>query len=282
MNYKKVETKKANSVKLLDSSLFFCYENIIYDANDFAVAENCECQSFWKKDNILHYHNNQGQYCMVNLDSEGSKFNVNFSPFLDTLSEEKFLFGSFNFKFIGSKMTWEIGYFDLFKNKMILNCHDLSNFSILSIQNGNSIVTDYSKVIALYDLEKQGFTWIIDFERQEIEVSHLKSLKKVICDTKIFLCIACHENTILKIDKDEGEIVHQWRTLKEPLHAIEYSDLIPNPEYFTYDVLSEKIIGIFHRYYFEIDIHTDQIEHFDLKKEMDLKQITSLVETSLN
>ena len=100
--------QEIESFLLYKGGLYYCSENNLY-RNYELISGDIESQSFKVKDDIIFFHNNDGEY-ILNVDNEDKL--INFSPYFFTL-RDNILFGSYDYSYRNGKFEWEIGKFNL-------------------------------------------------------------------------------------------------------------------------------------------------------------------------
>lgn len=89
------------------------------------------------------------------------------------------------------------------------------------------------------------------------------------------MIIAFSDHLLLSLDLESGQVVHTWQELKGFEVGQFYKDVLPNPANFVLDGNANKLIGVFHTYYFEIDLITKQIRYENLSAELENHSINS-------
>ncbi len=82
------------------------------------------------------------------------------------------------------------------------------------------------------------------------------------------LIVACSNHILLSLDVNTGKVFTRWHELKGFEVGQFYKDVLPNPANFVLDGNANKLIGVFHTYYFEIDLITKQISYENLESEL--------------
>lgn len=161
-----------------------------------------------------------------------------------------------------------------------------------------------STYLALYDIEKHEDIWRIQyaehisFYAKDEYLLHLQKNKVVKLDlltsevifsidykegdfTKVVavygnqLFVACTNHRLISIDIKTGKIIREWKELKGFDAGQEYKDLLPEPSDFVLDKESGKLIGVFSKYYFEIDLESGEINYEDVREELKRLNINS-------
>lgn len=95
-----------------------------------------------------------------------------------------------------------------------------------------------------------------------------KSLKKVLGLYQNQLLVVEDDHVLLSIDTESGEIMFKWNELPGFQAGSLHKDVIPNATNFVLDKEKSKLIGVFHTYYFEIDLVSKNIVYYQLKEEL--------------
>jgi hypothetical protein len=79
----------------------------------------------------------------------------------------------------------------------------------------------------------------------------------------------------LSIDTNTGQTIHKWRELNGFEEGQFYKDVLPEPTDFVLDKEDGKLIGVFSKYYFEINLVSGKISYNDVRKELNAYGINS-------
>lgn len=258
---KKIENTKG--IKCVDNKLF-CNVNGSLICQNKELIKNVEGSSFWILPNdYIYYHTEEGERF---YNHNGKEFKVDYPFFVNAVQNEQ-VFCKVNFRRENRKWRWELGCFDLKKGKLI-DSHQICNFSINAI-SPESIIGFYKKdeVLALHLSDLDTVTWKVDFNGCEI--------KKVIGVSQSQLYIACTNHRLMSIDINTGKIVREWKELKGFEAGQEYKDVLPEPSNFVLDKVSGKLIGVFSKFYLEIDLESGEINYEDVREELQQYRINS-------
>lgn len=89
------------------------------------------------------------------------------------------------------------------------------------------------------------------------------------------LLIACSRHLLISVDVNTGNILRKWRDLPAFEEGQFYRGVLPEPTDFVLDEETGKLIGVFSKYYFEIDIQTGEIRYKDVREELKAYHINS-------
>jgi|GEM_PF-2171488 len=89
------------------------------------------------------------------------------------------------------------------------------------------------------------------------------------------LLVACSNHLLLSVNANTGEVIRKWRELPGFDASQSYKDVLPEPSDFVLDKEAGKLIGVFSKYYFEIDIISGQISYEDVRQELNAHHINS-------
>lgn len=88
------------------------------------------------------------------------------------------------------------------------------------------------------------------------------------------LLTACSDHLLLAVDVNTGEILRKWRELPG-FEEGQYNSVLPEPADFVLDKEAEKLIGVFSKYYFEIDLASGDVSYEDIRPELSVHHINS-------
>lgn len=94
-----------------------------------------------------------------------------------------------------------------------------------------------------------------------------------IWQNKVF--IACNNHFLLSVDINSGQVVQTCQELKGFEAGQEYNGVLPEPSDFVLDKESGKLIGVFSKYYIEIDLESGEISYEDVQNELNQHGINS-------
>lgn len=161
-----------------------------------------------------------------------------------------------------------------------------------------------STYLALYDIDKCENIWRtqyvdhIAFHATDEYLLHLQKNKVVKLDlmtsevifsidykvedfTKVVavygnqLFVACTNNRLISIDIKTGKIIREWKELKGFDAGQEYKDVLPEPSDFVLDIETGKLIGVFSKFYLEIDLESSEISYEDVRENLQQYGINS-------
>ncbi len=255
----KAEIKKIDNTKGIK-----CVDNkFLYNVNGSLICQDKELirrvegSSFWILSNgYIYYHTEEGErFCNHN----GKDFKVDYPFFVNTVQNEQ-VFCKVNFHRENRKWRWELGRFN-FKKGELIDSYQIYNFSVESISSEN-IIGYYQKneVLALHSSNLDKVTWMVNFDGFEIE--------KVIGVWQSQLYIACTNHRLISIDIKTGIILQEWQELKGFEAGQEYKDVLPEPSDFVLDKESGKLIGVFSKFYLEINLESEEINYEDVREEL--------------
>ena len=167
------------------------------------------------------------------------------------------------------------GIFDI-KNKKALWFKEWDKYKISfsEIHAGKLFGPQRAIELKRYDVESGALRWTHDFselakfeKRGRPQLGHVHRILGII-DNQVF--IALTNNYIVALSVDKGELVHQWRELP---NGVTWSDdnwnFIPKPELSTLLKEERKIIGMISKYFWEIDLQTNELSFYNLSNYFD-------------
>lgn len=88
------------------------------------------------------------------------------------------------------------------------------------------------------------------------------------------LLVAFSNHLLFSMDVSTGEILHKWQELPG-FEEGQYKDVLPEPVDFVLDKEAGKLIGVFSKYYFEIDLKSGEMTYEDIRQELNTHHINS-------
>jgi len=174
---------------------------------------------------------------------------------------------SFEFYFFRrdrKKKEYESGVYDIKKQSFVFKKDSILNIDFII----NGIYLSNNKV----RVDKEGYTiW-------ELEQPFIKALGLY----KNELIVVAGDHVLLSIDVETGETLHKWHELKGFEIGTTYKDELPRASNFVLDEAAAKLIGVFHTYYFEIDLVSREITYIQLEEELKSHSIRNLKNVSDN
>lgn len=250
----KIDNVKA--VKCVDNNLFYNIKGFLI-CQEKELLINVEGNSFWiLPEGYIYYHTEDGERF---YNHNGRKCKVEYPFFVNTFQNE-YVFCKINFRRENRKWKWELGRFNLVKGNLV-DSYQISDFTIESVLL-DRIIGYYQKneIWALYSNDLNRVAWKVDFNSCEI-VKNLGLWQE-------HLIIACTNHLLLSIDINTGKILKEWNELKGFEAGQEYKDVIPEPSDFVLDKEIGKLIGVFSKYYFEIDLETGEVTYDDIRENL--------------
>ena len=167
---------------------------------------------------------------------------------------------------------------DILENKIVKDLHLKGNIFGFYYTFQDTIIysTDNTKVIiSAFDYIKNQTLWQFNLTNLGYFVDALsQNEKKVYKVLHIFgiwqeeFIIACSYGLILCLDVNTGKEKRRFQEIPKINSDSFIEGLIPNAESFVLDKEQSKLIGAFHKYYFEIDLITNKISFQDIKDEL--------------
>lgn len=217
-----------------DSGILMNNELIVKGVNDLFTIHKGEL--IYVKNNSTHYQ----------------KKTINKSILVESLHDNIAIFSS-DFKVENFTLKYEV--IDL-RDQTVL--HDFGHQPLIRTVQSNSdqISIQFENRLISFCLNESKILWTIDRKVNKILGSHKNEL--LVADTN---------HSIISIDEKTGSILHRWNRLLGFQACSTYKDEIPNSENFIVDQENSKMIGVFHTFYFEIDLIGRQIEYYQLEQE---------------
>lgn len=181
------------------------------------------------------------------------------------------------FDFNANKQEWQCEFrigFPVFSNdKILVSCQYLNkqHFEVHSISNG--------ALLWHFDVAEPGRyrEWYPEGPEHPGEV------RKFIGVWEGMLLVALSGYTIVALDVETGRVLHKWRDIPgfEPGWM---PSAIPKPERMVLDAAGGKLVALWSRYFWEIDLRSGSIQMYDLSAEFGTPRdpVQYLVQGGLN
>jgi len=128
----------------------------------------------------------------------------------------------------------------------------------------------------LFLYEENAIACIDDRGRRVWEAKeNVPKINHIIGFFKNQLVLACGNHTLLSIDIHTGKTNQCWRELPGFDAGGEYRGVLPEPTDFVLDKDAGKLVGVFSKYYLEIDLLSGQISYEDVRAELIKHRINS-------
>lgn len=248
-----LKDKKADvkSFKVDGSNLFYVSREGLY-LNDTLVAKEVD------QTNYSLY----GRF-MVYLKGEVTHFEeekIDKAILIDSLDNDTALFSS-NFNLDDFTLQYEL--IDLKDWSLV---YDFGQLPIVKsvLREGYKICLHLEERLMSMNLSSNKVEW-------ELKLNALK----VVGLYQNQLYIACTNHRLMSIDINTGKIVLEWKELKGFEAGQEYKDVLPEPSDFVLDKVSGKLIGVFSKFYLEIDLESGEINYEDVREELQQYRINS-------
>lgn len=134
-------------------------------------------------------------------------------------------------------------------------------------RNGNVVFLYLEHKLTCFKLYNQRSVW-------EAELENRVKIEKIINVYQHQLLIACSDHLLLSVDVNTGEILHKWKELSG-FEEGQYKGFLPEPADFVLDKEAGNLIGVFSKYYFEIDLASGEINYEDIRQELNTHHINS-------
>ncbi|KFF17760.1 hypothetical protein [Flavobacterium hydatis] len=254
------------SVKVYDKKFYYCKSSKLYNNESQILINDIECQSFWQKNNIIFFHNNQGEYQLLNLENR-IIHTLNCSPYLFTLDNDKVLASyDYSYNINSNSFDWKIGVFNIYNGEILQAIEKFDNCNFL-LQD-ERIIIGFNK-----DKDISGFSNLDNRQLWNFSISSLKvfindegdelqtELISFIGINKKIVWILVTNRKIIGIDIEKGNLLHEIDLCKE-LGLV--PDSIENFNFLVKDVHLDNENGIIkslsYRYYWELNLDTFKIE----------------------
>lgn len=164
-----------------------------------------------------------------------------------------------------------------------LNLDDLTlQYELINLKD-LSLVYDFGRLPVIKTVLSESHQIYLHLEEKLICVNlsnyniHWELKKTVSAILGVYqnqLLVGCSDHLMLSIDVNTGEILHKWQELPG-FEAGQYKGVLPEPADFVLDKEAGKLIGVFSKYYFEIDIESCVIIYEDVRQELNAYSINS-------
>lgn len=198
---------------------------------------------FFDEDGNRHYQKDE----IVDL--------VNFPFFTNSIFSTN-IFCKYQFVRQNRKWQWILGIFD-FKTMSLKKELPFKNFNVNLITENFAIGQFDSGILVGLDFIQEKKIWTLE-----------EPVKKILGCFENNLILAAENNSVLMVNSFSGEILYKWSELPDFDAGSDYKGKIPNASNFVLDIESAKLIGVFHTYYFEIDLRSKMISFYQLKDEL--------------
>lgn len=251
-------------LKCIKGDVYYTEKNIL-KLNYETLVQGVEGYSFWPlAGGIYFFHIEGGKF----LRKDGLDYKVDSPLFIGTDHDQK-IFCRTNFRRENRKWCWRLGVFDLVLFKVIKEIQ-FENFTVDLVINNVGIGYFDKQKISAFDVEKGRIIWELAFEQfGSLEIKEFLGVYQK------QLLLACSNHLLLSVDVYNGEIQYKWRELVGFEAGQFYKDVLPEPTDFVLDKEAGKLIGVFSKYYFEIDLETGQISYEDVSEELNNHHINS-------
>lgn len=135
-------------------------------------------------------------------------------------------------------------------------------------RDNNDIFLHLENQLTCLKLYTQKSVW-------ELELETRLKIEKVLGVYQNQLIVACSDHLLLSVDVNTGEILHKWQELPGFEEGQFYKGVLPEPADFVLDKEAGKLIGVFSKYYFEIDLKSGEITFEDIRQELNTHHINS-------
>ncbi|MBP1225396.1 hypothetical protein [Flavobacterium sp. 1355] len=253
-------------VKVYDKNFYYCKNSQLYTDENEVLIENLECQSFWQKDNFIFFHNNDGDYQLLNLEEKLIK-GLNYSPYLFTTNNKK-VYANYDhtYNFNSNTFDWKIGLFNIEDGKQIQAFENFNNCNF--ILQDDEIIIGFNK-----DKYISGFSNVQNIELWNFSLSKIEAISNGVetdMETEFLSFIGVYKKAlwilvtnrkIIGLDVEKGILLHEINLCKE-LGLI--PDTIENFNFSIKDVHLDEEKGVIkslsYRYYWEMNLDTLKIE----------------------
>ncbi|MFA0964005.1 hypothetical protein AB9P05_19515 [Roseivirga sp. BDSF3-8] len=169
-----------------------------------------------------------------------------------------------------------------------LNLDDFTlNYEIVEFDTKNTVF-EFGRLPISQGIYRDDSTILLYLENQltYFKLYNQQSVWELTLETKVKierilgvyqnqLLLACSDHLLLSVDVKTGKILHKWRELPGFEEGQFYKGALPEPADFVLDKKSGKLIGVFSKYYFEIDLVSGEINYEDIRKELNTHHINS-------
>ncbi len=125
------------SIRKYENRFFYCdAQSNLFDQFSNLIATDVEVQSFWFKENVLYFHDNDGSHnYLINGQTHKSDIGV----FWKTISGQQAL-AKYDVRRENGKRSWKVGMYDLRTFRITNEFPELSNSNIILRPNENIII----------------------------------------------------------------------------------------------------------------------------------------------
>ena len=252
-------------VKIIDNSIFLCYRNGKLFFNENLLVTNVESQSFWKKNDILYYHNMEGEHCFYDFNT--SKIIKGKNGIAWFTIENNLAFCSYDLNRGNDRWHWKSGILDLnsqiitkeypsAKDMSLCAMSDNSYILFQNIQTLCSISKTDGKTIWQSQIPKLGY-----WEDPLTKLHYDYKIGHIIGVISNILWIDIKQGMLLGIDIVTGEAKHIIKMPSPPSPQYEeglYGALFHRDNTTVYDPKINKLVCLNTYHYYEVDLNKDE------------------------
>ena len=88
------------------------------------------------------------------------------------------------------------------------------------------------------------------------------------------IIIASNRHLLLAVDVSTGKVIRRWQEL-EGFQIGSYQNVLPEPSDFVLDKETGRLVGVFSRYYFEIDLDSGKVLYENIQAELESHGMSS-------
>lgn len=238
--------KNVNSFRVIDGQILEIIGGSLF-LNDIFIDDKVDSYNYTLYNSKIIYLKN-GQTFVDNI-------TINKTILVDTKFQNCALF---SFDFNVENFTLGYQFINLSSSEVIYDLGRHSNLKSTYIKNESFQILNFGDEIYCFS-GTDDFTqnWKLEIEVKKLFGMHNNAL-----------LVTNDNHTILLINPISGDILFKWSELPGFIAGSTYNGRIPNSSNFVLDDQIDRLIGVFHTYYFEIDLRSKEVSFYQLKDEL--------------
>lgn len=257
------ELKGVSGIKSFKNEAYYTIEGVLM-VNDNSIIDDVEGNSFWFIDGGIYFFNEEGERRFKKGDVNHL---LKFPLFTEAELNGEILCKS-NFRRENRKWKWELGVFNL-ESLNVVRELPFENYTVELVVDYLGIGHSAKNELSAIDTKEDQIKWEL-----KLDQFGEGELKEILGVYQAQLLVACSDHLLLSVDVNTGEILHKWQELPG-FEEGQYKGLLPEPADFVLDKEAGKLIGVFSKYYFEIDLESGEISYEDIRQELNTHHINS-------
>lgn len=253
-----------SGLKCMAEDVFFTEGNIL-KRNHEPLINGVEGNSFWFTGEDIYF-----------FDVDGGKFlhkrGVNYEiqqPFFIGTEQYGEIFCRASFRRENKRWQWQVGIFNLEKLLVIKNL-PMQNYTVKVTAGEVGIGYDDQTKISGFNIDEGKIIWQLD-----LNDFYDAETKEYLGIFNKDLLVACTNHLLASVDIHTGKVSRTWQALPGFDEGPPYQGVLPEPTDFVLDPEAGKLLGVFSKYYFEIDLISGEISYEDIRQEMARHDVNS-------